>query len=134
MLSSGVVVIRRTPEWKVLLLRAYNYWDFPKGGVEAGETPFEAAKREVREETGITDLAFTWGDDFRETPPYARGKVARYYLAETETHTVVLGVSPLLGRPEHHEFRWATFDEASRMTVPRLQPIITWARRLAGAV
>lgn len=132
MLSCGVVIVRRA-EAKVLLLRAYNYWDFPKGGVEAGETPFDAAVREVREETGIVDLTFSWGEDFRETPPYARGKVARYYLAETATHAVTLGISPLLGRPEHHEFRWASFDDAVRMTVPRLQPIISWARGLTGA-
>jgi 8-oxo-dGTP pyrophosphatase MutT (NUDIX family) len=132
MLSAGVVIVRRDPTCRVLLLRAYNYWDFPKGGVEAGESSLEAAVREVREETGITELAFSWGEEFRDTPPYARGKIARYYLAETKTVSVVLGISPLLGRPEHHEFRWASFDEASNMTVPRLQSIITWARRLTG--
>ena len=132
MLSAGVVIVRRDPTCRVLLLRAYNYWDFPKGGVEAGESSLEAAVREVREETGITELAFSWGEEFRDTPPYARGKIARYYIAETKTASVVLGISPVLGRPEHHEFRWATFDEAANMTVPRLQSIITWARRLSG--
>jgi 8-oxo-dGTP pyrophosphatase MutT (NUDIX family) len=132
MLSAGVVIVRRDPTCRVLLLRAYNYWDFPKGGVEAGESSLEAAVREVREETGITELAFTWGEEFRDTPPYARGKIARYYVAETTTADVVLGISPLLGRPEHHEFRWATFDEAVTMTVPRLQSIIAWSRRLTG--
>ncbi|MGH8579780.1 MAG: NUDIX domain-containing protein [Gammaproteobacteria bacterium] len=33
------------------MLRAYNYWDFPKGTVEPAEDPFEAACREVEEET-----------------------------------------------------------------------------------
>lgn len=133
MLSAGVVIVRRAPPTcKVLLLRAYNYWDFPKGGVEAGESSLQAAMREVREETGITELTFSWGQEFRDTPPYARGKIARYYLAETTTTDVVLGISPLLGRPEHHEFRWASFDEAANMTVLRLQSIIVWARRLTG--
>ena len=132
MLSAGVVIVRRDPTCRVLLLRAYNYWDFPKGGVEAGESSLEAAVREVREETGITELAFTWGEEFRDTPPYARGKIARYYIAQTTTENVVLGISPVLGRPEHHEFRWATFEEAVAMTVPRLQSIIGWARKLSG--
>ncbi len=132
MLSAGVVLVRRDPDCKVLLLRAYNYWDFPKGGVEAGESSLEAAIREVKEETGITDLEFVWGDDYRDTPPYARGKVARYYIAQTQTEAVTLGVNPTLGRPEHHAFRWASFVEAARMTVPRLHPILVWARQRTG--
>jgi len=28
-------------------------WTFPKGGIEAGETPEETAKREIMEETGL---------------------------------------------------------------------------------
>lgn len=131
-LSAGVVIIRRAPECKVLLLRAYNYWDFPKGGVEAGESSLQAAIREVQEETGITDLEFLWGDDYRDTPPYARGKVARYYIAQSMTETVTLGISPLLGRPEHHAFRWASFVEAARLTVPRLHPILVWAQQRSG--
>ena len=47
-LSAGVVVVRREGDvWHYLLLRAYNYWDFPKGIVDAGEDPREAACREV---------------------------------------------------------------------------------------
>ena len=84
-LSAGVVVIRRTENRLVfLLLRSYRNWDFPKGVVEAGETPLQGALREVAEETTLTDLNFTWGDDYQETPPYGRGKVARYYLAESQ--------------------------------------------------
>jgi len=39
---------------RVLLIRDRNgFWVFPKGHVDPGETPEEAAVREVREETGI---------------------------------------------------------------------------------
>src|SRR5690625_4482694 len=35
-LSAGVIPVRRTDErWLYLLLRAYQYWDFPKGKTEA---------------------------------------------------------------------------------------------------
>ncbi len=92
--------------WRVLLLRVYNYWDFPKGVVEPGEDPLTTARREVREETGIEDLEFRWGEEFIETEPYSKNKVARYYLATSPAAMVKLPVSAELGRPEHHEFRW----------------------------
>lgn len=127
--SAGVVVVRRVDgEWRVLLLRAYNYWDCPKGLVEAGEEPLTTARREVREETGISELDFRWGDEFVETPPYSKNKVARYYLAETASGDVELPVNPELGTPEHHEFRWLTFDETGTLVVPRIAAVLDWAR------
>ena len=127
-LSAGVVVIRETPDgWRFLLLRAFNHWDFPKGMVEAGEEPLAAAIREVREETLITDLDFAWGQEFVETAPYSRGKVARYYVARTVTQEVSLPVIEELGRPEHNEYRWVDHDTALKLVSPRVEPIIAWA-------
>lgn len=133
MLSAGVVLFRHTAEGCLyLLLRAYQYWDFPKGLVEEGEEPFEAACREVEEETTITDLNFHWGRQYRETGPYAHGKVARYYVAETRDLAVTLPVNPALGRPEHHEFRWVFYEDARNLLTPRVQPVLDWAHRVAG--
>jgi 8-oxo-dGTP pyrophosphatase MutT (NUDIX family) len=127
-LSAGVVVIRRKGlQQGYLLLRAYRNWDFPKGMVEAGEDPLQAAIREVEEETSITDLVFRWGYDYCETPRYGRGKVARYYLAETMQRDIHLPVSPELGRPEHDEFIWVDYAAAQKLLPPRLQPILAWA-------
>ncbi len=56
--------------------------------VEPDEEPMDAAKREAAEETGLYDLEFPFGDNYRETVPYAGGKVARYYLAETHEEYV----------------------------------------------
>ncbi len=127
-LSAGVVVVRREGDaWRCLLLRAFQYWDSPKGQVEEGEKPIQAALREVREETGIRDLAFICGHDYVETGPYARGKVARYYLAETYSRHVVLGVNPELGRPEHQEYRWVSFRRARQLASPRVKRVLEWA-------
>lgn len=133
--SAGVVVLRRDGAgWRVLLLRCYRNWDFPKGQVDPGEAPLQAALRETAEEAALTDLVFRWGQDYRETEPYARGKVARYYLAESPAGRVFLPVSAELGRPEHDEFRWLPFDAAQRLLPPRLQPILAWAaQRVSGA-
>ena len=49
--SCGAIVIE---DGKVLLVKHNaGHWDFPKGHVEEGETEFETAIREVKEETNI---------------------------------------------------------------------------------
>lgn len=131
--SAGVVIIRfeaDAPHY--LLLRAYNYWDFPKGLVEAGEDPFDAARREAEEETGLRDLRFRWGEAYHETAAYRRGKVARYYLAEAPAGDPHLPVSAELGRPEHHEYRRLPYDRAAALLVPRVRAALDWAAARLG--
>jgi 8-oxo-dGTP pyrophosphatase MutT (NUDIX family) len=132
-LSAGVVVVRHDgPECLYLLLRCFRYWDFPKGMVEEGEPPFVAACREVREETTLDGLDFAWGQVFIETPPYAGGKVARYYIAESPSADVSLPVTEELGRAEHDEYRWVTFDAAQKLLGPRLLTVLNWAHEFSG--
>ena len=120
---------REDDGWRFLLLRAYRSWDFPKGMVEAGEDPLEAARREVREESTIADVEFPFGLEFVETGPYSRNKVARYYLGVTRTAQVTLPVNPDLGAPEHHEWRWVSYDEAGDLVSPRVAVVLDWAWR-----
>ena len=48
------MVVRETATgWRFLMLRAFSHWDFPKGLLENGEDPKQAALREVREETTL---------------------------------------------------------------------------------
>jgi 8-oxo-dGTP pyrophosphatase MutT (NUDIX family) len=52
--SAGGIVFRTEPELSLLMvLDGYGRWTFPKGLLEQGETPEEAAVREIEEETGI---------------------------------------------------------------------------------
>jgi 8-oxo-dGTP pyrophosphatase MutT (NUDIX family) len=128
-LSAGVVVVNGAgPQRQVLLLRAYKNWDFPKGLVEAGEEAFDAAQREVREETTLQHLDFDWGRIFVETGPYNKGKIARYYIARSEEREVRLLVNPQIGVPEHHEARWVSYPQAMLMVSSRLIPVVQWAR------
>nr|WP_315216659.1 NUDIX domain-containing protein [uncultured Duganella sp.] len=133
MLSAGVVVLhQRADGCRYLLLRCYRNWDFPKGLVEPGETPFAAACREVGEETSLTTLAFPWGRQYTATAPYGPGKVARYYLALSASDDVRLPASTRLGRPEHHAFSWLPYAAARRVLGPRLLPVLDWAQALSG--
>jgi bis(5'-nucleosidyl)-tetraphosphatase len=133
-MSCGAVILRETPEGlRVLMLRVFRHWDFPKGLMEPEETPKQTALREVREESGISALQFPWGDIHLDTGPYSRGKVARYYLARTTEDRVELLPSPDTGRPEHSEYRWLNFAQARRLATPRVAAVIDWAEAQVGA-
>jgi bis(5'-nucleosidyl)-tetraphosphatase len=120
--AAGAVVFRRGERGiRLLLLRAYKNWDFPKGMVEPGESELDAARREVEEETGLADLDYPFGDEHKETVPYSGNKVARYYLAQADAEKIVLS--------EHHEYRWVSFDEAEALLPPRLAIVLEWAKK-----
>jgi 8-oxo-dGTP pyrophosphatase MutT (NUDIX family) len=128
--AAGAVIFRRSDKGiRLLVLRAYKNWDFPKGRIEPGEDALAAARREVEEETGLAALDYPFGDEFKETLPYSGNKVARYYLAVTDAEKIELPVSPELGRPEHHEYRWVSFDEAEDLLPPRLASVLEWAKK-----
>lgn len=57
--SAGGLVLRYTREgWEVLLVRDMNnVWTFPKGLVEKNETIEATARREIREEVGLSALS-----------------------------------------------------------------------------
>ncbi len=128
MLSCGVVIVRKNGNGYVfLLLRAYSHWDFPKGMQEDGESALETAAREVKEESGITQLDFKWTHSSIDTGPYGRGKIARYFLAETQESEVDLLINPELGHPEHEEYRWVAYEDAKKMVTPRVRSVLEWA-------
>lgn len=120
--SAGVVLFRGGPERQYLLLRSAltrrPVWEFPKGGLEAGETELEAARRELQEETGLAPGDYTVVDGFLEEERYffTRGsgasrrliqKRVTYYLAEWHRGEVRIS-------PEATRFEWATVAEAQR--------------------
>lgn len=127
--SAGIVIIRYEEDKPlILLMRSYQYWDFPKGGVEENENKLNAAMREVKEESGIDNLVFKWGKSFHQTEPYGKNnKVVSYFIAETDEKKVVMGVNEELGRPEHDEYRWVTFDEARELAGNRIKRVLRWA-------
>lgn len=51
--AAGFIVFRRSPTMSFLLMKHKDRWDLPKGHVDAGETDFVCARRELQEETGI---------------------------------------------------------------------------------
>ena len=115
--SAGTILYKEFSTGRRYLLLNYpsGHWDFVKGNIEEGETFKETVVREVREETGITDIDFVKGFEDKVEYYYQRdGKVIHkevvFFLASTKTDVVNLS-------HEHQDFTWLSFDEAlSKLT------------------
>jgi 8-oxo-dGTP pyrophosphatase MutT (NUDIX family) len=98
--SAGFVVYRlgsKPVEPREYLLLDYGrHWDYPKGHIEAGETPLDAALRELKEETGIADAQVTPGFAqeiayyFRDKKKGLIRKTVTFFLARIESDRITL--------------------------------------------
>jgi bis(5'-nucleosidyl)-tetraphosphatase len=126
--SAGVIPFRANGDQAPIYLVLHSAtvrnprarWEFPKGGMESGETPRETAAREFEEETGIARWSFREG--FERTLSYTyvrRGrkvlKTVSYYIVEVHDDP------PLVRSPEHvedshgHWYQWGPFDQISSL-------------------
>ncbi|HEX7476031.1 MAG TPA: NUDIX domain-containing protein [Dehalococcoidales bacterium] len=128
--SAGAVVFRKEEAQVFYLLLHYEkgHWGSSKGHIEKDETIEETARREIREETGLTDIQFSAG--FKETNKYffvADGqrifKTAIFLLAETRTKKIKISF-------EHTGYAWLPYAEAvERMTFKDEKEVLRKADR-----
>ena len=112
--SAGIIVFRKK-EGKILYLLLHyelGHWGFSKGHIEKGETPQEAAKRELEEETGIKEVEIIpgfkkWFKYFFRSKGNNICKIVTYFLGETKQEKVKLSF-------EHIGFKWLPFQEAMK--------------------
>jgi 8-oxo-dGTP pyrophosphatase MutT (NUDIX family) len=132
-ISAGMILFRRTPEPHYLLLHYESgHWDFPKGHIESGEDPEETAKRELQEETGISEMRLV--DGYKQTLRYffrQKGigifKVVIFFLGETTQSEVTLSA-------EHVGFDWLPYDAAlARLTFKNSRDLLIKANEHLGA-
>jgi 8-oxo-dGTP diphosphatase len=106
-MAAGGIVVRReaTPLFAVVCLRKRGDWVLPKGKLDDGETPLDAAQREVLEETGYSasvqqylgTLAYPLGE---------RTKVVHFWHMETD------GQPPQRLMKDIAEVAWLPLDQA----------------------
>jgi len=113
--AGGIVYRMQDGEALFLLIRdSYRNWGFPKGHLEEGEQPQDAAVREVEEETGLGELrvdgaieTIDWFFRFRGKLVH---KVCHFYLMRTRHART---------SPQREEgitaCRWARFEDATRL-------------------
>jgi 8-oxo-dGTP pyrophosphatase MutT (NUDIX family) len=136
--SAGFVIYHvspsRQPEY--LLLDYGRHWDFAKGHLEGDEDDLAAARRELREETGIDDARVL--ADFRHQITYyfrdrKKGLVRKtvvFFLGETraEAHDIVLS-------HEHEGFVFLPFAKAlKRITYPNARQVLKLANEALNRV
>jgi 8-oxo-dGTP pyrophosphatase MutT (NUDIX family) len=122
--SAGAVVFHRNDQSEYLLLLS-NFWGFPKGHIETGESEEDAALREIREETGL-DVNLI--DGFRAVDEYwyqHKGqrvkKQAVFFLGEAKDRESKLSW-------EHEEIAWLSYEAAlQRLKYKNLREILTEA-------
>lgn len=140
--SAGILLYRRTqPRLEVLLAlpggpfwrgRDVGAWQIPKGMIEAGEAPAQAARREVEEELGVALVAEPWPlVQIRQSG----GKLVDAFALEQDVDTGAIVSAefelewpPHSGRvkrfPEMERAEWFALDHARQMILPSQAPLL----------
>lgn len=80
-LSYSIIVTRYKSNWIFVRHHQKDTWEIPGGHIEDDELPFEAAKRELVEETGALEYVLTTVSTYSVTGVKSTG-YGRLYFAE----------------------------------------------------
>jgi len=101
-------------------------WQFPQGGIDDGETPQEAAVRELHEETGLSTEHVTWLGEVKDWLYYDlpkekrkrwRGQKQKWFAVRftgKAKHFDLKVENP----PEFSRYAWGSLDDACHLIVP----------------
>lgn len=134
--SYGVIPLsQRDGHWEVFLIQHCHgrYWGFPKGHAETGETPQEAACRELKEETNLDVLRYLQTEPLIEQYQFVveKRRVFKrvfYFVAE------VFG-TVILQQKEISNGAWLTFAKAfEQLTHPEGRMILTEVEKIIAKI
>lgn len=134
--SFGIIPVRQEgTSWKVLLIlhQGGKHWAFPKGHKDAGESAIEAAKRELKEETGLAVVSLLQEAPLMETYQFHRKyqlvtKKVSYFPAIVSGEIVVQAEEIL-------EAKWLSFPEAmQQLTFKEARALLSQVKEILKAL
>ena len=134
---SGLVFVgRRRKENIPERLRQGYEWQMPQGGINAGEDPYQAALRELREETNVSSTTFLaespdWycydlpSDGWRKSRGRFRGQRQKWFALRFDGHESEINIDEPAGgqKPEFDAWRWETIGRLAELIIPFKRPV-----------
>lgn len=127
-ISCGTLIVNPAGQLLLCHVTGTAKWDIPKGMLDAGETPLQAARRELREEAGLVLDALPWEElgEFSYRPD-KRLHLFRVRCGDMlgdlgQLHCVSMFVHEVTGEltPECDGYRWAARHEIAELCWKRM--------------
>jgi putative (di)nucleoside polyphosphate hydrolase len=131
--NAGILIFKAD---KVLIFERTDIpgsWQLPQGGIDVGETPRQAAYREMKEETGLSEdsiklvseypewLAYELPYDKRKSPE-SIGQIQRWFIFELLADESAIDLA-YDAHQEFNSYRWIDFTDLESITVDFRKPI-----------
>ena len=130
-LRSGVGIIVLNKENKVFVAKRIdnpkNFWQMPQGGIDKNENYYDAALRELKEETNITSVKLIKEIDKKYTyilpdnligiiwKGKFKGQVQKWFLMRFVGDDSEININTI--KPEFLEWKWLNVDDLPKIAV-----------------
>ena len=130
-LRKGVGIILLNGENKVFVAKRIdnpkNFWQMPQGGIDEGENYYEAAIRELKEETSVVSVKFIQEIDKKLTyilPDHLigiiwrgryKGQIQKWFVMRFVGKETEININTK--KPEFLDWKWVDLDELPKIAV-----------------
>ena len=130
-LRKGVGIILLNDENKVFVAKRIdnpkNFWQMPQGGIDEGENYYEAAIRELKEETSVVSVKFIQEIDKKLTyilPDHLigiiwrgryKGQIQKWFVMRFVGKETEININTK--KPEFLDWKWVNLDDLPKIAV-----------------
>ena len=130
-LRKGVGIVLLNDENKVFVAKRIdnpkNFWQMPQGGIDEGENYYEAAIRELKEETSVVSVKFIQEIDKKLTyilPDHLigiiwrgryKGQIQKWFVMRFVGKETEININTK--KPEFLDWKWVDLDDSPKIAV-----------------